>query len=75
MKLEIVIDNVTFDLPKTESMDLVDRRGVPYYSYPKNHRSNISINGVCFWTGTPWTKEKVDGLIPFLNEKLKEYFS
>ncbi len=68
-------ENLTINKINEEDHYLLDGRGVPYYKYPNSDFSaTFEITGRVSWTGNrAWTKEKIDGLIPYLNQKLREY--
>lgn len=74
-KITWQVQNLTIDLVHEEANYLYDGRGTPFYKYPQSdYHSTFTITGRIDWVGNrAWTKEKVDGLIPFLNQKLKEY--
>lgn len=67
------VQNLTIHQVREEELYLRDGRGVPYYRYPIQKEANFEITGRVDWVGLGWSQEKVDGLIPFLNQKLREY--
>lgn len=71
-----LVKGIEISRQESHGYNLLDSRGREYYQYPQRDNSaEFSITGVVDWVspGAAWTREKVDGLIPYLNKALKEY--
>jgi hypothetical protein len=69
------VKDLTLNIENMEYAELSDRYGTPYHCYPKSvPKATFEITGAVTWEGSrAWTKAKMDGLIPYLNQKLREY--
>ena len=66
-------ENFSITQERDEAIYLHDRWGTPFYRLPSRQRARFEIVGQLEWEGQAWSKEKADGLIPFINQKLREY--